>query len=107
MDGVSSAYAGIGGFQSGAAMRALQDRAGDVAGEEFANYMNALGNQQAVGAGAASAGAGVSQNFAGTVINSNNLNAQNQMNAQLSRQNPLGNALGLIGGAGLGFLGGR
>ncbi len=107
MDGVTSAYSGIGAFQSGAAARALQDRAGQVAGEEFGNYMNALGNQQAVGAGSASALAGVGQNFAGTVIGANNFNAQNQMSAQLSRQNPLANMLGTIGGAGLGFLGGR
>lgn len=107
IDGVSSAYAGIGGFQSGAAAKALQDRAGQVAGEEFANYMNALGGQQAVGAGSASALAGVGQNFAGTVIGANNFNAQNQMAAQLGRQNPLANTLGTIGGAGLGFLGGR
>lgn len=107
IDGVSSAFAGVGGFQSGAAAKALQDRAGQVAGEEFANYMNALGGQQAVGAGSASALAGVGQNFAGTVIGANNFNAQNQMAAQLGRQNPLANALGTIGGAGLGFLGGR
>jgi hypothetical protein len=107
IDGVSSAFAGVGGFQSGAAAKALQDRAGQVAGEEFANYMNALGGQQAVGAGSASALAGVGQNFAGTIIGANNFNAQNQMAAQLGRQNPLANALGTIGGAGLGFLGGR
>ena len=107
IDGVSSAFAGVGGFQSGAAAKALQDRAGQVAGEEFANYMNALGGQQAVGAGSASALAGVGQNFAGTVIGANNFNAQNQMAAQLGRQNPMANALGTIGGAGLGFLGGR
>lgn len=107
IDGVSSAFAGVGGFQSGAAAKALQDRAGQVAGEEFANYMNALGGQQAVGAGSASALAGVGQNFAGTIIGANNFNAQNQMAAQLGRQNPLANTLGTIGGAGLGFLGGR
>jgi hypothetical protein len=106
MDGVSSAFAGAGGFQSGAAMKALQDRAGQVAGDEFANYMNALGAQQAVGAGSASSLAGVGQNFAGTVIGQNSMNAQNQMSAQLGRQNPLANMLGTVGGAGLGFLSG-
>jgi hypothetical protein len=106
MDGVSSLYSGIGGLQSGAAIRGAQDRAADVAGNEFNNYMAMLGGQQAVGAGSASALAGVGQNFAGTVINSNNLNAQNQMNAQLGQQNPLANFAGVLGGglfsAGLG-----
>jgi hypothetical protein len=98
MEGVTGAYSGIGAFQSGAAARALQDRAGQVAGEEFANYANMLGGQQAVGAGSASALAGVGQNFAGTVIGANNFNAQNQMSAQLGRQNPLANFAGVLGG---------
>lgn len=106
MDGVSSLYSGIGGLQSGAAIRGAQDRAADVASNEFNNYMAMLGGQQAVGAGSASALAGVGQNFAGTVINSNNLNAQNQMNAQLGQQNSLANFAGVLGGglfsAGLG-----
>jgi hypothetical protein len=103
MDGVSSLYSGIGGLQSGAAIRGAQDRAADVAANEFNNYMAMLGGQQAVGAGSASALAGVGQNFAGTVINSNNLNAQNQMNAQLGQQNAFGNALGVLGGGYLGM----
>jgi hypothetical protein len=102
LDAVGSAYAGIGGLQSGAAMRGITDYGQNFASNEFGNYINALGNQQAVGAGGASALAGVGQNFAGTVIGSNNLNAQNQMNAQLGRQNPLANMLGTVGG---GFLG--
>jgi hypothetical protein len=102
LDAVGSTYAGIGGLQSGAAMRGITDYGQNFASNEFGNYINALGNQQAVGAGGASALAGVGQNYAGTVIGSNNLNAQNQMNAQLSRQNPLANMLGTVGG---GFLG--
>ena len=107
MDAVRSAYAGIGGLQSGAAMRGIAEYGQNFASNEFANYLNALGAQQAVGAGAASAGAGVTQNFAGTVIDSNNFNAQNQMAAQLSRQNVFGNMLGTVGGGVLGYLGGR
>jgi hypothetical protein len=102
LDAVGSTYAGIGGLQSGAALRGITDYGQNFASNEFANYANLLGNQQAVGAGGASALAGVGQNFAGTVIGSNNLNAQNQMNAQLGRQNPLANMLGTVGG---GFLG--
>jgi hypothetical protein len=83
-------------------MRGIANNIGNEADNTFYNYAGLLGNQQAVGAGGASALAGVGQNFAGTVIGSNNLNAQNQMNAQLSRQNPLANTLGVLGG---GFLG--
>lgn len=107
LDAVSSAYAGIGGLQSGAAMRGINEYGQNFASNEFGNYMNALGGQQAVGAGAASSLAGVGQNFAGTVIDSNNANTQNQMAAQLGRQNVFGNMLGTIGGGALGFLGGR
>lgn len=100
LDAVRSAYAGIGGLQSGAAQRAINEYGQNFASNEFGNYMNALSGQQAVGAGTASSLAGVGQNFAGTVINSNNLNSANQMNAQLSSggNNALGNFAGLIGG---------
>lgn len=108
MEGVTGAFSGIGGLQSGAAARALQDRAGQVAGDEFANYVAMLGGQQAVGAGAASSLAGVGQNFAGTVIGANNSNAQNQMAAQLGRQNPLANIAGILGGGAFSYgMGGR
>lgn len=100
LDAVNSAYAGIGGLQSGAAMRGITEYGQNFASNEFGNYMNALGAQQAVGAGSASSLAGVGQNFAGTVIGQNNFNAANQMNAQLSRggNNALGNLAGVIGG---------
>jgi hypothetical protein len=98
LDAVGSAYAGIGGLQSGAAMRGITDYGQNFASNEFGNYINALGNQQAVGAGGASALAGVGQNFAGTVIGANNFNAQNQMAAQLGRQNGFANGLGNFGG---------
>ena len=108
LDAVNSGWAGSGLLQSGAALRAINEYGQNFASNEFGNYLNALANQQAVGAGAASSSAGVSQNFANMATNSNNFNAQNQMNAQLSRQNPLANALGTVGGLGFGFLtGGR
>jgi hypothetical protein len=99
LDATTSAYAGIGGLQSGAALRGITEYGQNFASNEFGNYLGALSNQQAVGAGSASALAGVGQNFAGTVIGANNMNAANQMNAQLARQNPFANALGSIGGA--------
>lgn len=107
LDALNSGFAGSGLLQSGAAMRGALEYGQNFASNEFANYLNALGSQQAVGAGAASSAAGVGQNFAGTVINSNNQNAQNQMAAQLSRQNPLANVFGTIGGAGISLFGGK
>lgn len=98
MDALNSGYAGAGTLQSGDAIRAAIEYGQNFASNEFGNYLNALGAQQAVGAGSASALAGVGQNFAGTVIGANNANAANQMNAQLSRQNALGNVAGLVGG---------
>lgn len=110
LDAVSSAYAGIGGLQSGAALRGINEYGQNFASNEFGNYLNALANQQAVGAGAASSAAGVSQNFANSAISANNVNSQTQIAAQLGRQNPFANALGAIGGgiqSGIGtFLGG-
>ncbi len=99
LDARTSAYSGIGAFQSGAALRGIEEYGQNFASNEFANYLNALGAQQATGAGAASSLAGVGQNFAGTVIGANNSNTQNQIAAQLGRQNPFANALGSIGGA--------
>ena len=99
LDAVGSAYAGIGGLQSGAARRGINEYGQNFASNEFGNYLNALSGQQAVGAGAASSLAGVGQNFAGTVIGANNFNAQNQMNAQLGKQNPWANGLGTFGAA--------
>lgn len=104
LDAVNSGYAGSGVLQSGAALRGITEYGQNFASNEFGNYLNALGNQQAVGAGAASSSAGVSQNFANMASNSNNINAQNQMAAQLGRQNPFANALGTVGGLGFGFL---
>ena len=100
LDAVNSGYAGAGILQSGAAMRGITEYGQNFASNEFGNYMNALGTQQAVGAGAASSLAGVGQNYASQVINSNNANAANQMNAQLARgnNNALGNVAGMIGG---------
>lgn len=110
MDAINSGYAGAGTLQSGAALQAINEYGQNFASNEFANYMNALGAQQSVGAGAASSLAGVGQNYASQVINNNNQNAANQMNAQLSRQNGFANALGVLGGGafqyGLGGLGG-
>jgi hypothetical protein len=107
LDAVNSAYAGIGGFQSGAAMRGINEYAQNFASNEFGQYAGLLQGQQAVGAGGASALAGVGQNFAGTVIGQNNFNTQNQMASQLGRQSTVGNVFGTVGGGILGYLEGK
>lgn len=104
MDALNSGFAGSGMLQSGARDRAAIEYGQNMALQNaFMPYMGLLQNQQAVGAGTASSGAGVTQNFAANAMNSNNFNAQNQMAAQLGRQNVFGNALGTIGGGILGY----
>lgn len=107
MDALNSGFAGSGLLQSGAALRALDDYRQGMASAEFGNYMGLLGQQQAVGAGAASAVAGVGQNFASNAGNLIMNNASNQANAAIARgqNNPLGNMLGIIGGGALGAFG--
>jgi hypothetical protein len=104
MDALNSGFAASGMLQSGARDRAAMEYGQNFASNEFGNYMNALGLQQSVGAGSASSLAGVGQNYASQVINSNNQNAANQANAALVRgnNNVLGNVAGVIGGSLLG-----
>lgn len=93
--------AGVG--QSGAALKALTEYGQNFASNEFGNYMGYLGNQQAVGAGAASAQAGVGQNFVSQVSANNNAAGTAAANAQLAGgSSGIGNALGMIGGTILG-----
>lgn len=100
MDALNSGFAGSGLLQSGAALRGLDDYRQGMASGELGNYMALLGQQQAVGAGAASASAGVGQNFAGNAGNLIMNNAGNQANAAIARaqNNPLANTLGMVGG---------
>lgn len=65
-------YAARGALQSGAAMKALQDYGQHTALQNyFMPYMGLLGGQQAVGAQAGSAIAGVGSNFGNTAANIN------------------------------------
>lgn len=98
MDAINSGYAGAGTLQSGAAMKAINRYGQDYASNEFGNYMSYLGNQQGVGLGAGSALAGVGQNYVNTISQNNNNAGTAVANAQLSRTNPLANAMGTIGG---------
>lgn len=99
MDAVNSGYAGAGTVKSGAAMKAINDYGQNMASGEFANYMGMLGNQQALGANAASAQAGVSQNMGNSLANIAMQKGDNAANAALAKgSSGFGNALSLIGG---------
>lgn len=97
-DALNSGYAGAGILQSGDAMRAATEYGQNFASNEFGNYMGLLANQQGVGLSGASALAGVGQNYANNVTANNNAASSAIANAQLAKQNPLGNMAGMIGG---------
>lgn len=97
---LNSGYAGAGTIQSGAAMKGLERFRQDLQAGYRGEYNNLLANQQGVGLGAASALAGVGQNYVNTV-GANNQNAGDAAaNAALikGQNNPLANAIGLVGG---------
>jgi len=97
---LNSGYAGAGTLQSGAAMRDLERFRQDLQSGYRGEFNNLLANQQAVGLGAASAQAGVGQNYVNTVTANNNTAADALSNSALIRgqNNPFANALGLLGG---------
>jgi hypothetical protein len=88
----SNAYArGMG--DSGATARRLQQTAGQVAQGSFGQFAGLLGNQQGVGLSAASALAGVGQNYANSVSANNNATATAQGNAALNTAGQIGGVL--------------
>lgn len=99
-DQVNSAFAGSGTLQSGAAMKGMERFKQNLQAGYRGEYMNALGNQQGVGLGAGSALAGVGQNHVNTISANNNNAGDAVANAALIRgqNNPLANAMGVIGG---------
>lgn len=111
-DQVNSAFAGSGTLQSGAAMKGMEQFKQNLQAGYRGEYMNALGNQQGVGLGGASALAGVGQNYSNTISANNNSAGTAAANAQLvaGQNNPFANALGMVGGGllggGFGFGGG-
>lgn len=100
-------YAGRGALQSGAAMQAIQNFGQHTALDNyFMPFMGLLGGQQAVGAQAGSAVAGVGSNFGNTAAQINgqmgnaiNNGAQNIGNLQLAAGQNRANMFGSIGGA--------
>lgn len=108
-DAINNLYAAHGALQSGAAEKAISDRAEDIAlNNFFMPYLGLLGNQQAVGAGAGAAVAGVGTSFGNTAANINagmgssigagaNAAAQNAYNhgaANAGMYGTIGSALG-------------
>ncbi len=97
MNAVNSGWAGKGMLQSGAALKGLNDYGQGMASAEFGNYLNALGNQQAMGLSAAQATAGVGSGFANSLGNIAMQNGNNQANASLAGSRAMGNAVNGIG----------
>lgn len=93
LNAVRGGFSGSGTLQSGAALKALQQRGSSVADGTFYNYLAALGNQQGVGLSAASAQAGVGQNYANSMAQINANRADAQGNAALVGAGFVGNAL--------------
>lgn len=101
LDAVNGGYAGRGTLQSGAAMRAINDYGQGMASQEFGNWLGSLGNQQALGFSAASAQAGVGQNYANSLANIYQNQGANQANAALLKAQNTGqmfNSLGVLAG---------
>lgn len=105
---LNSGYAGSGSLQSGAAMKGLEKYRQNLQAGYRNEYTGLLGQQQAVGAGAASSLAGVGQNYAAAVGANTQSGADALSNAALikGQNNPFGNALGILGGSLIG-IGGR
>ena len=102
---LNSGYAGRGLLQSGAAMKGLEGYRQGLQSGYRNEFLNLLGNQQGVGLSAGSALAGVGQNYVNTVGANNQANATAQGNAALikGQNNPLANALGVVGGGLFGY----
>ena len=98
MNAINSGYAGAGSIKSGAALKAINDYGQGMASQEFNNYLGALGNQQGLGFSAASAQAGVGQNYANSLTGIYQQNGANQANSALVRSQNTANALGSVAG---------
>jgi len=98
---VTSSAAARGSLNSGATLKALQDRGQETAKSFIAPWMSALENRSNRGVSAASAIAGIGQNYAGAVGANNNAAADATGNAALigaqGTNNILATALGIYG----------
>lgn len=101
-------FAARGSLQSGAAIKALQDRRQNMAQGSLMDYIGLLSNQQGVGLSGASAVAGVGQNYVNNVSSNNQLAGNVAANAALASGGANANMWsGIAGGFGraLGGLG--
>lgn len=97
MRGVNSLYAGAGTIKSGAAIKAAQDRAANIAQGTLGNYLGYLGNQQGLGMSAGSALAGVGQNYANSMGNIYSQKADAVGNAALTNAANINSLVGTLG----------
>lgn len=82
---ITGSQAARGLLGSGSTLKALQRFGLGLRGQFGSNYLNLVGNQQALGANAAGAMAGVGTNYTGQVTNNNNSAASAIGNAALAR----------------------
>ncbi len=98
---IGANFAARGLNNSGAAVRSAMQYGQNIASGEFGNYMGLLSNQQGVGLSAASAQAGVGQNYVNTVSANNNNAGSAAANAALLRGQANANMWGgILQGAG-------
>lgn len=95
MDALNSGYGGSGLVRSGAALKGLDDYRQGMASAEFGNWLSGIESARNLGFGAASAQAGVGQNFANnsTALNTQNANALGALQMQKAQT-----TAGAIGG---------
>lgn len=94
--GIIASQATKGLLNSGSTLKALEKYRLGLKGAASNNYLNLLGNQQALGFNAAGASAGVNTNFSGQVTDSNNALASTIANANLAKAGTTTNLLGGI-----------
>jgi hypothetical protein len=95
-----------GASNSGAADKARIRYGQGIASSEFDNYYNRVAGQQGVGLSAASAQAGVANNYSAQVTQNNAVNASNQGNAAIAGANIAANAINGVTGT-IGYIAGR
>jgi hypothetical protein len=93
-DSVTSGLGARGLLDSGAAQKSLLKYGQTFASNEFGQYLGNLQTQQGTGLTAASALAGVGQNYANAVTNNNNNAANTSENASLSNASAINGILG-------------
>lgn len=96
---VQAALGGRGLLDSGAAQKSLLKYGQTFASNEFGTYLGNLQGQQQIGLGAASAQAGVGQNYANNVSANNNNAANTTGNAALSSAATINSSLNSLVGA--------